>query len=218
MSDRPIYDCHVNIWEERHVRPLYAEQMARVRTGAMQEKADAATLYAAMAKVDKAIIFTLRYGDSAGIDGDDETTAAAVAAYPDKFVGFAAVDPRRPDYMDLLRHAIEDLGLRGVKFGPIYNGVPLSDPRLEPLYEYCTRHDLPLTLHMGTRAKRRWSRPRHPRRADRHALAGPEDHPRPHGSSLVRGVIVVVASSRTSTASVRLLLPAVAVLQHPRDR
>ena len=149
-EDRPIYDCHVNIWEERHVLPLYMEQVARVRKGAMQEKADADTLYAAMAAVDKAIIFTLRYGDSAGIDGDDQTTAAAVAAYPDKFVGFAAVDPRRSDYMDLLRYAVEHLGLRGVKFGPIYNGVPLSDPRLDPVYDYCSRNDLPLTLHMGT--------------------------------------------------------------------
>jgi len=150
MTDRPIYDCHVNIWDDRHVLPLYHQQMARVRSGAMQEKADADTLAAAMARVEKAIIFTLRYGDSAGIDGDDETTAAAVARYPDKFVGFAAVDPRRPDYMELLRHAVEDLGLRGVKFGPIYNGVALSDPRMEPVYEYCIRHDLPLTMHMGT--------------------------------------------------------------------
>jgi predicted TIM-barrel fold metal-dependent hydrolase len=150
MTGAPIYDCHVNIWEDRHVLPLYHQQMARVRSGAMQEKADAATLHRAMAGVDKAIIFSLRYGDSAGIDGDDETTAAAVAAYPDKFVGFAAVDPRRPDTMELLRHATGTLGLRGVKFGPIYNGVPLSDPRLEPVYEHCVRNDLPLTLHMGT--------------------------------------------------------------------
>lgn len=147
---RPIFDCHVNIWEDRHELPLYREQMARVRSGAVQPKADAETLYRAMQAVEKAIIFSLRYGDSAGIDGDDETTAAAVAAHSDKFVGFAAVDPRRPDAMELLRHAVEDLGLRGVKFGPIYNGVPLSDPRLEPIYDYCVRNDLPLTMHMGT--------------------------------------------------------------------
>jgi predicted TIM-barrel fold metal-dependent hydrolase len=150
MARAPIYDCHVNIWEDRHVLPLYHQQMARVRPGAMADKADAATLYRAMAEVDKAIIFSLRYGDSAGIDGDDETTAAAVATYPDKFVGFAAVDPRRPDTMELLRHATGTLGLKGVKFGPIYNGVALSDPRLEPVYEHCVRNDLPLTLHMGT--------------------------------------------------------------------
>jgi predicted TIM-barrel fold metal-dependent hydrolase len=51
--------------------------------------------------------------------------------------------------MDLLVHAIEDLRLIGVKFGPIYNRVSLDDSRLRPVYEYLVRHDLPLTLHMG---------------------------------------------------------------------
>jgi hypothetical protein len=57
-----------------------------------------------MAEVDKAIVFSLRYSDASGIDGDDELTAQAVAKYPAKFVGFAALDPRRPDAMELLEH------------------------------------------------------------------------------------------------------------------
>ena len=145
-----IVDCHVNIWEERHLRPLFAEQMARIRPGGMGLKADADTLYAAMQDVDRAIVFALRYGDSAGVESDDETTAAAVAKYPDKFVGFAYADPRRPDCMELLRHATSELGLRGVKYGPIYNGVALDDPRMTPIYEHCVKNDLPLTMHMGT--------------------------------------------------------------------
>jgi predicted TIM-barrel fold metal-dependent hydrolase len=104
-----IVDCHVNIWEERHLTPLFAEQMARIRPGGMGLKADADTLCAAMQGVDRAIVFALRYGDSAGVESDDETTAAAVAKYPDKFVGFAYADPRRPDCMELLRHATRDL-------------------------------------------------------------------------------------------------------------
>src|SRR5438045_8818567 len=87
-----------------------------------------------MRGVDRAIVFTLRDGDSAGIDGTDEVTAAAVKKYPDKFVGFAAADPRRRDAMELLEHAIEDLGLKGVNFGPIYNGVSLLDPGRETVY------------------------------------------------------------------------------------
>ena len=145
-----IVDCHVNIWEDRHVRPLFAEQLARVRPqGAVGLKADADTLYKEMSGVDRAIIFALRYGDSAGVESDDETTAAAVRTYPDKFVGFAYVDPRRSDCMELLRHGIEDLKLKGVKFGPIYNGVSLDDPRLVPVYEYLVKNNLPLTMHMG---------------------------------------------------------------------
>jgi uncharacterized protein len=150
MPPRAYCDCHVNIWNDEHVLPLYHQQLARVRKGEMAPKADADTLYREMADVDKAIVFALRYGDSIGVESDDETTAKAVAKYPDKFVGFAYVDPRRPAYMDELQHAIEDLKLKGVKFGPIYNGVALSDPRLVPVYEYLQKNNIPLTMHMGT--------------------------------------------------------------------
>jgi len=145
-----IVDCHVNIWNDEHVRPLFAVGTAYSRPGSVSPRADADTIYQAMRGVDRAIVFSLRYGDSAGIDGNDEVTAAAVKKYPDKFVGFAAVDPRRRDAMELLAHAIEDLGLKGVKFGPIYNGVSLLDPRMEPVYRYCVKNNLPLTMHMGT--------------------------------------------------------------------
>jgi predicted TIM-barrel fold metal-dependent hydrolase len=145
-----IVDCHVNIWNDEDVRPLFREQMARIRPGGMDLKADADTLFAAMAGVDRAIVFALGYGDSAGVESDDETTAACVRKYPDKFVGFAYADPRRPDCAERLRHATSTLGLKGVKYGPIYNGVPLDDPRMVPVYEHCVRHDLPLTMHMGT--------------------------------------------------------------------
>ncbi|MCX5516451.1 amidohydrolase [Kaistia algarum] len=150
MTTRAYCDCHVNIWNDEHVLPLYTTQLSRVRAGAMAPKSDADTLYPEMANVEKAIIFALRYGDSVGIESDDETTAAAVAKYPDKFVGFAYVDPRRADCMDMLVHAIEDLKLKGVKFGPIYNGVSLADPRLVPVYEYLQKNNIPLTMHMGT--------------------------------------------------------------------
>ncbi|HEY4201172.1 MAG TPA: amidohydrolase family protein [Devosiaceae bacterium] len=145
-----IVDCHVNLWKPEHVREQFATGTAYSRPGSVSPQADPDTTHKAMSEVDKAIVFTLRYGDSAGIDGDDEVTAEAVRKYPDKFVGFAAVDPRRADAMDLLVHAVEDLKLKGVKFGPIYNGVSLLDPRMEPIYKYCVANNLPLTMHMGT--------------------------------------------------------------------
>jgi uncharacterized protein len=149
-SKSMIFDCHVNIWNDEHVKPSFADQLGRVRPGHIGYKADADTLYGAMENVDRAIIFALRYGDSIGIESDDETTATAVRKYPKKFVGFAYVDPRRADALALLRHAVRNLGLRGVKYGPIYNGVSLDDPRMTPIYEYCVANDLPLTMHMGT--------------------------------------------------------------------
>ena len=145
-----IVDCHVNIWEPRHLTPLFEEQMTRIRPGGIGLRADAEALNQAMQGVDKAIVFALRYGDSAGIESDDVTTAACVRRYPTKFVGFAYTDPRRPDCLELLTHAHQELGMVGVKYGPIYNGVPLDDPRMDAIYAYCVEHDLPLLMHMGT--------------------------------------------------------------------
>ena len=145
-----IVDCHVNVFDAHHVLPDVGAERVKMRADAFEWKADADTIHAGMADVDRAILFTLRYGDSAGVEGDDEVTAAAVAKYSDKFTGFAYVDPRRPDYMELLHHAVEDLGLKGVKFGPIYNRVAVDDPRMTPVYEYLIKKGLPITMHMGT--------------------------------------------------------------------
>lgn len=145
-----ICDTHVNIWNQNDVRPLFHEQLGRVRPGEVAYRADADAIYTAMASVDRAIVFALSYGDTIGVESSDETTAAAVAKYSDKLIGFAYMDPRRPDYIERLQYAVETLGLVGVKYGPIYNGVHLHDRRMDPVYEYCQRNDIPLTMHMGT--------------------------------------------------------------------
>ena len=216
-----IVDCHVNIWEDRHLTPLFAAQMARVRPGGMGLKADADTLYEAMRGVDKAIVFALRYGDSAGVESDDETAADAVRRYPDKFVGFAYADPRRADCMELLRHASSNLGLRGVKYGPIYNGVPLADPRMTPIYEHCVEHDLPLTMHMGTTFARNA-----PVDLGRAIHVEPVALRYPTSRSFsptwatpgTRTRSRWCASSRTSTPRSRRFLPALAVLERHDQR
>src|SRR5690606_20633391 len=100
--DAMIVDCHVNIFTADQFSAPASDQTSTARPGGVPMLADADTIYQALNGVDKAILFAPRYKDSVGIDGSDETTAAAVAKYPDKFVGFACVDPRRPDYMELL--------------------------------------------------------------------------------------------------------------------
>ncbi|MGE4247750.1 MAG: amidohydrolase family protein [Parvibaculaceae bacterium] len=145
-----IVDCHVNIWADAHVQPLYGQQLGRVREKKIPEKADADTLVRVLRNVDKAIIFSLEYKETLGIAGENSVTAEAVGRFPEKFVGFAYVDPRRPDCVERLDHDVRKLGLKGVKYGPIYNGVPVGDPRLQPIFAYCEKNDIPITMHMGT--------------------------------------------------------------------
>jgi uncharacterized protein len=88
MNNKSIIDCHVNIWNEEHYLPKYFNQMKRIRPGEMKIKTDADSLYQALENVDKAIIFSPRYGDSAGMQGDDNVTAEAMNKFSDKFIGF----------------------------------------------------------------------------------------------------------------------------------
>ncbi len=48
MENAKITDCHVNIWEDKHLLPAFAEQTASARPGSVGLKADADTLYRAM--------------------------------------------------------------------------------------------------------------------------------------------------------------------------
>src|SRR5262249_2081274 len=80
----------------------------------------------------------------------DEYTADFVNKAPHKLIGFACADPSQPNMMEELRHGIEKLKLRGVKIGPIYNGVDPRDSRCDPLYKYCQDNGLPILFHTGT--------------------------------------------------------------------
>ena len=63
---------------------------------------------------------------------------------------FTCPDPARPDFQEELERCHQDLGCRGVKLGPIYQGVHPLDPRCRAIYAYCQRHGLPIIIHMAT--------------------------------------------------------------------
>ncbi len=125
---RAYCDCHVNIWNDEHVlAALLRQQLGRVRCGA--DGAQGRRRHAAieeMADVDKAIVFALRYGDSRSASRATTNHRGGGGEISGQVRGLRLLSTRAgADYMDLLVHAVEDLKLKGVKFGPIYNGVAL---------------------------------------------------------------------------------------------
>ncbi len=93
------------------------------------------------------------FGGKAKLSGmwvDDEYVASYVARDPEHLVGFLSIDPTQEGWEDEMRHGHEELGLRGVKLLPMYAGFGVDDPRLEPLWKYCDKHNLPVLLHTGT--------------------------------------------------------------------
>lgn len=59
---------------------------------------------------------------------------------------FIHIDPRRKDYLDLLKQCVEDSRFAGVKLYPPLGYFPY-DERLLPVYEYCQNNNLPIIAH-----------------------------------------------------------------------
>lgn len=93
------------------------------------------------------------FGGKARLSGlwvDDASVASYVAADPVRLLGFLSVDPTQPDWQAEMEHGHQALGLKGIKLLPMYAGFRPDSPVLDPLWEYATRHRLPVLLHTGT--------------------------------------------------------------------
>ena len=104
-------------------------------------------------------VFTGRQGVGGHLSND--TIAAVVRQFPDRFIGFAGVDPREgPAAISELERAIKELGCRGLALDPPdtpddRNGRGYDDERLMyPLYETASRLNIPVVLTMGPRTVR----------------------------------------------------------------
>jgi predicted TIM-barrel fold metal-dependent hydrolase len=146
-----IIDCHSHIFEfPGHISQEFAaEANARSRGKPIGLHVPPERHWAAMEPVDKAIVFGMR-AFHCGIISPNEYIAEYVKAHPEKLIGFAAVDPAHDDVHEILDHAIDDLKLRGVKLGPIYQNIHPLDERMMPVYEFCERRNLPIMIHQGT--------------------------------------------------------------------
>ncbi len=90
-----------------------------------------------------------------GIDVPNEYVAAYVAEHPDRLVGFACVDPNDGDAPDELEHCVTQLGMRGLKLGPIYQHFDPTERRFFPLYARVAALGIPILWHMGATVLRR---------------------------------------------------------------
>jgi uncharacterized protein len=104
--------------------------------------------FQAMAGVDKVIVFGLRAHHS-GLWVPNDYIAGYAASYPEKIIGFGAIDPAVEPIEETLQEIIR-LKLRGVKLGPIYQNIHPTDPRMMQVYEFCQTNKLPILIHQGT--------------------------------------------------------------------
>ncbi|MEX2541226.1 MAG: amidohydrolase family protein [Trueperaceae bacterium] len=172
---QPVIDYHTHIGTaEQWGEPILAEAERMRGAGAATLATSFSAHGAAMANVSRAIVLAFR-SLHLGVDVPNEYVAEYVATDPQKFIGFASVDPHDGNALPQLRRAHRELGLRGLKTSPIYQAYEPLDARMLGIYRYCEDHGLPILTHHGTTFPRtaplKWA---HPQQIEEIALAYPE--------------------------------------------
>jgi predicted TIM-barrel fold metal-dependent hydrolase len=161
-----VIDVHSHFWEyPRDFTTSFREQAKRARAGL---EVDLSVRYEDYCAACRVPVRTVVFGGKAKLSGvwvDDRRIAEYVALHPEELIGFLSVDPTQPGWENELRTGHEELGLRGIKLLPMYAGFCPDDERLEPLWNYASKHRLPVLLHTGTtfvsQAPLEYTLPRH---------------------------------------------------------
>lgn len=85
-----------------------------------------------------------------GVKTPNEAIAQFCAAHGPRFIGWAGVDPNKGDAaVQELRHAVRELGLRGLNLQCFEHKLAINDPKMYPLYRACVELDIPVNIHCG---------------------------------------------------------------------
>lgn len=102
------------------------------------------------AKVNKAALLPLDLTtEKNGWIVNNDEIAKIVKEHPDRFIGFASVDPRRLDALEVLDYAFGTLGLKGLKLNPAKQHFFPNDEFMHPIYKKCMEYNKPIIFHAG---------------------------------------------------------------------
>lgn len=145
-----VVDVHSHYFQyPRHFSPDFIRESVRGRN----REIDLTVRWEEYAKGATKATHTVVFGGKARLAGlwvPDEEVAAYVATHPDRLIGYLSLDPTQPGWQDELRFGHQQLKLKGIKLMPMYAGFYPNSRDLDPLWEYATRHSLPVLLHTGT--------------------------------------------------------------------
>ena len=68
---------------------------------------------------------------------------------PDRFIGFASIDPHDEKAAEKLEYAFSVLDLKGLKLHPSKQFFHPDDKIMEAIYDVCQRYDRPIIFHSG---------------------------------------------------------------------
>jgi uncharacterized protein len=97
--------------------------------------------------IDLAVIMGQRSGPAWGSVSNDDI-GELLRRFPDRFAGFAGVDPHDRGATDEVRRSVEDLGCRGISVLPGWSDPPLHDDdrAVYPIYETAAALEIPVMV------------------------------------------------------------------------
>lgn len=145
-----IVDIHTHLWDSLEQLGASAVEHIRQRKVEPWDRPDASTTAygQAMEPVQHAVILGVE-ARHIGASISAEQVAGYVRRWPEKYLGFAGIDPMADGYLAELDRAVQ-LGLVGVTISPTAGAYHPSHSRAMRLYERCDELGLPVMVHPGT--------------------------------------------------------------------
>lgn len=144
-----VIDVHSHYFRDPdHFSPEFVTQAKRGR-----KDIDLTVRWADYASTASDAAKTIVFGGKARLSGlwvPDHEVAEYVAQTPDRLIGFLSLDPTQPGWQDELEEGHRKLRMKGIKLMPMYAGFQPNARELDPLWDYATKHHLPVLCHTGT--------------------------------------------------------------------
>lgn len=146
-----ITDVHTHFWLPTHQSEPWSQDLKRVSKKLGSDKmtyVSAEEYLEGLGKVDKSIVFGLQ-ARAAGIFVPNDDVADFVSKLNGRAIGFLSVDPTDRNACDEIERSVYDLGLKGIKLGPLYQGTSPLDPLVLRVFALAEKLNLPVMIHQG---------------------------------------------------------------------
>ena len=148
-----IFDVHTHTWRyPDHFTDTFREQAVRMR-GYEIDMTTAFAKYRETARSVDQPLKTVIFGGKARLSGlwtPDQFVASYCREDPEHMIPFLSLDPTQDGWQDEMIEGHQDLGMKGIKLLPMYAGFYPQDPKLDELWAYAVKYNLPVMLHTGT--------------------------------------------------------------------
>lgn len=142
-----IIDWHTNLYLNEHLSEALAHEMTG-RTSPTEE-ADPARFEATVGKSAEKFVVLTMYFPRLGWRVPNEYVAEFVARHKGRAVGLAGIDPFEENAIGKLEHAVKELGLRGLKWSPVYGAFDPWCPEAWAVYAKCDELGIPMLWHQS---------------------------------------------------------------------